>query len=172
MQIHCRQWLGAPAVKDCRHLRSQLHLLVIISFSLPWRSFTLSDSLQIGLWLLRRLRPPPHALAFSRPPWGRVVVEFPNSSVKDILTRSCLLYAGRAQEHSVLVVQPAQPPPSPFGLGVSTSFPYHDSRRLHRFFCISVGQKAGRSSASGLPTPNFCPQASDPVLCQRAAPAV
>jgi hypothetical protein len=44
MQIHCRQWLGAPAVPDGRHLRSQLHLFVIISFSLPWRTFTLSDS--------------------------------------------------------------------------------------------------------------------------------
>ena len=52
---------------NCPHLLSSLHLLTIILFSLPWRTFTLSGPLPPGLWLLRRLRPPGRALAFSRP---------------------------------------------------------------------------------------------------------
>jgi hypothetical protein len=50
-----------------RHLLSLLHPFTSVSFGLPWRTFTLSWPLQPGLWLLRRLRPPLRALAFSRP---------------------------------------------------------------------------------------------------------
>jgi hypothetical protein len=49
---------GAPA--KCyhrRHLLSSLNPFIGVSLDLPWRSFTLSQPLQTGLWLLRRLRP-------------------------------------------------------------------------------------------------------------------
>ena len=65
---------------SCRHLLSSLHLLTIILFGLPWRTFTMSWPLQPGVWLLRRLRPPSRTLAFSRPAFaGQAVSEFPNS---------------------------------------------------------------------------------------------
>ncbi len=49
------------------HLHSSLHPLASVSFGFPWRTFALSGPLQPGLWLLRRLRPPSHTLAFSGP---------------------------------------------------------------------------------------------------------
>ena len=62
-----------------RHLHSALHPLTCLSTDFPWRTFTLSVPLQPGIWLLRRLRPPFHALAFSRPipgPGGVGVPQF------------------------------------------------------------------------------------------------
>jgi len=50
-----------------RHLLSSLYPLASIFTGLPWQSFTMSLPLQQGVWLLRCLRPPVRALAFSRP---------------------------------------------------------------------------------------------------------
>ena len=49
-----------------------------------WRTFTLSPSLQQGVWLLCRLRPPSRTLALSCPTTvGEAVWEFPSSSTRD-----------------------------------------------------------------------------------------
>jgi hypothetical protein len=56
------------------HLLSLVHPLNRLSVDFPWRTFTLSWSLPSGVWLLRRLRPRSHSLAFSRPlraRWGK-----------------------------------------------------------------------------------------------------
>jgi hypothetical protein len=60
---------SAPAnrIIRCRHLLSPVHDLACFWSNLPWRTFTLSSSLQAGVWLLRRLRPLSRPLAFSRP---------------------------------------------------------------------------------------------------------
>ena len=79
---------------NCRHLLSSLHLLAIIWFGLPWRSFTLSGPLQPDVWLLRRLRPPCRTLAFSRPTrWVMRCGSSPVPTPMPIATRSCLLYS-------------------------------------------------------------------------------
>jgi hypothetical protein len=63
------------------HLLSSPHPLTSILTGLPWRSFTVSGPLQLGVWLLRRLRPPSRTLAFSRPTQvGQTVLEFPSSN--------------------------------------------------------------------------------------------
>jgi hypothetical protein len=74
-----------------------LQMLFCLRVFLPWRTFTLSVPLQPGIWLLRRLRPPFHTLAFSRPTEvGQVAWEFPSSNTRDVLvTLSCLLHTGR-----------------------------------------------------------------------------
>jgi hypothetical protein len=99
------------------HLLSSLHLLACRSTGLSWRTFTMSRSLQASLGLLRRLRPPVRALAFSRPSdEGQAAWEFPNSNIKDVIaTRSCLLYAGWIRDNMGTVYQPAHPPPSLLG---------------------------------------------------------
>jgi hypothetical protein len=64
---------GAPAkCHHRRHLLSSLNPFIGISLDFPWRSFTLSPPLQMGLWLLRRLRPLSRVLAFSHPVWLQV----------------------------------------------------------------------------------------------------
>jgi hypothetical protein len=76
--------------------------LALLFVGLPWRTFTISRPLQPGRRLVRRLRPPVHPLAFSRPaPAGAVDREFPSSHVRDELaTGSCLLYAGRIRDNT------------------------------------------------------------------------
>ena len=65
-RIRSDQRRGAPASQG-RHLPSSLHPLASICTGLPWRTFTVSQLLPPGVWLLRRLRPPPRTLACSRP---------------------------------------------------------------------------------------------------------
>lgn len=60
-----------------RHLHSVLHPFACLWVGLPWRTFTLSWRLQPGVWLLRRIRPPSRALAFSRPIAGQGGVGVP-----------------------------------------------------------------------------------------------
>jgi hypothetical protein len=60
-----------------RHLLSALHPFACVWVGFPWRAFTLSVPLQPGIWLLRRLRPPFHALAFLRPITGQSGVGVP-----------------------------------------------------------------------------------------------
>jgi len=50
-----------------RHLHSALHPFTCLWTGFPWRTFTMSCPLQSRIRLLRRLRPPLRALAFSRP---------------------------------------------------------------------------------------------------------
>jgi len=50
-----------------RHLHSVLHPFACLWVDFPWRTFTMSWPLQSRIRLLRRLRPPLRALAFSRP---------------------------------------------------------------------------------------------------------
>lgn len=87
---------------SCRPLLSSLHLLTILLFSLPWRTFTVSQPLQLGIWLVRRLRPPVRALAFSSPTKaGPAAGEFPSSNTRDIsATLSGLLHAGRSGDNA------------------------------------------------------------------------
>ncbi len=59
--------------------RSCIRLLAFWT-GLPWRTFTVSRPLQPSVGLLRRLRPPFHALAFSRPISGQGGVGVPSSS--------------------------------------------------------------------------------------------
>jgi hypothetical protein len=110
---------GAPVglMVAHRHLPSALHPFAYRSVGLPWRTFTMSCPLPPGIGLLRRLRPPVRALAFSRPPHGgKAVWEFPSSGVNDVIaTRSCLLYAGWIRDNMRTVWQPPHPPPSLLG---------------------------------------------------------
>jgi len=91
---------------------------------LSWRAFTLSASLQRGLRLLRRLRPPLRTLAFSRPVrTGEANVEFPSSNAHDLrVTRSCLLYTGRMMEQHACGKKAAAPSAIPFGVGCLNHF--------------------------------------------------
>ena len=96
-----------------------------------WQTFTLSSSLQQGVWLLRCLRPPSRTLAFSCPTEvGKARGSSPVPAQQTIATRSCLLYAGclgdTASQRSDLV----SPAPSRFGSGVSQPLsprPRHDA---------------------------------------------
>ena len=65
-RIRPEQRRGAPA-SEGHHLPSSLHPLTSLLTGLPWRTFTVSQLLQPGVWLLRRLRPPRRTLACSRP---------------------------------------------------------------------------------------------------------
>ena len=105
---------GAPATMD-RHLLSPLHPFVLFSFGLPWRTFTLSWPLQPGIWLLRRLRPPCRARAFSRPtPWVMRCGSSPVPAPMPLATRSCLLDAERSWEQ----------PPLHFRVNGAAAFPF------------------------------------------------
>src|SRR3954471_13903836 len=99
--------------------------------------------LQRGIGLLRRLRPPVRTLAFSRPTAvGHTALEFPSSAVRDVLaTRSCLLYAERIRDSPCGRKDPAWPPLSHFGPGVSATFTCLLLRRLRRFLCVSIGHR-------------------------------
>jgi hypothetical protein len=84
----------------------------------------MSSLLQRGVGLLRRLRPPVRTLALlSRPTAvGYTALEFPSSAIRDVLaTRSCLLYAERIRDSPGGREDPAWPPLSHFGAGVSAT---------------------------------------------------
>lgn len=69
---------------------------------LSWRTFTLSQPLQPGVWLLRRLRRPHRLLTFSPPgDPGKAVREFPSSRAQERTAPfSCLVYAGRIGDNT------------------------------------------------------------------------
>jgi len=73
---------GAPVGQAYHHLLSSLHPFAPLSKDIPWRTFTLSVPLQDGIWLLRRLRPLSHTLAFSRPLAGQSGVRVPQFQTK------------------------------------------------------------------------------------------
>ena len=108
---------------SCRHLLCSLHLLTIILFGLPGRSFTLAGPLQPDVWLLRRLRPPCRALAFSRPTrWVMRCGSSPVPTPMPIATRSCLLYAGRTWKQPPLNFRVNGAAASPFWAGCDSHF--------------------------------------------------
>jgi hypothetical protein len=84
----------------------------------------MSWPLQPSIRLLRRLRPPVHTLALSRPTAvGHTVLEFPSSVTRDVrATRSCLLDAEWIRDSPGGREDPAWPPPSHFGPGVSATY--------------------------------------------------
>ena len=65
--------MGTPAMPGNKNslLTALSDLKVYLDQWLSWRTFALSSPLQVGIWLLRRLRPLSHTLAFSRPLWVR-----------------------------------------------------------------------------------------------------
>ena len=65
-RIRLERRRGAPA-SEGHHLPSSLHPLTSLLPGLPWRTFTVSQLLPPGVWLLRRLRPPRRTLAYARP---------------------------------------------------------------------------------------------------------
>src|SRR5215475_11415142 len=103
----------------------------------------MSSPLQRGVGLLRRLRPPVRTLALSRPTAvGHTALEFPSSAIRDVLaTRSCLLDAERIRDSASGRKEPAYPPPSHFGPGVSATFTCLLLRRLRRFLIVSIGRR-------------------------------
>ena len=105
---------GAPATVDY-HLPSSLHPFALFSVGFPWRAFTLSWPLQPGIWLLRRLRPPYRALAFSHPiQWVMQYGSSPVPTPMPFATRSCLRDTGRTWEH----------PPLNFRINRAAAFPF------------------------------------------------
>src|SRR4029450_11089882 len=96
-----------------------------------------------GVGLLRRLRPPVRTLACSRPTAvGYTALEFPSSAIRDVLaTRSCLLYAERMRDSASGRKEPACPPLSHFGPGVSATFTCLLLRRFRRFLIVSIGRR-------------------------------
>jgi hypothetical protein len=117
----------------------QVRVCEAVSVHHAWRTFTLSPSLQRGLWLLRRLRPPSRTLAFSCPV-GQRCGSSPVPTSETIATRSSLLYAGWIGDNACQRSDFTGPPPSHFGSGVPQPLaprPLHDASnrgffRLHR----------------------------------------
>ena len=69
-------------------------------------------------------------------------MEFPSSAIRDVLaTRSCLLYAERIRDSASGRKEPAYPPPSHFGPGVSATFTCLLLRRFRRFLIVSIGRR-------------------------------
>jgi hypothetical protein len=140
---------------------------------LSWRTFTVSRPLQPGMRLLRRLRPPAHTLAWSRPAAaGPMSWEFPSSDTKDVIvTGSCLLYAGWIRDHTERCVRPLRPPPSLLGRVSQPLSPVHyDDAYTGSCSSAEVTGLVGQPPC-GSPLPNCCPQASDPGGCQPPTPA-
>ena len=94
----------APAIvpTDHRHRLSLVHPLNQRSEDFSWQTFTVSWPLPPGIWLLCCLRPLSHSLAFSRPFRARWCESSPVPNEEVIVTRSCLLYAGRTREQSLV----------------------------------------------------------------------
>ena len=106
----------------------------------PWRTFTLSGSLQPSVWLLRRLRPLSRPLAFSRPLRVKRFESSPVPFEKVIVSRSSLLYAGWSIETALTTSELGEATTLPFGLGVVSAISpiagndasHTDFLRLHR----------------------------------------
>ena len=145
---------GAPAIvpTDHRHLLSLVHLFNQRSGDFPWQTFTLSWSLQPGVWLLRCLCPLSHSLAFSRPLRARWCESspVPNEEVVATLPLPALCRAGQGS-NPWWIGQPPGPPPYHFGQGVSASFTLSGLRHFSRFplCCSHLGQHRSQGSPIG-----------------------
>ena len=132
------------------------------SVRFPFDRLTLTDLHHVLAITARRWAttlPPssiPYAGIFASPHMGYTVLEFPSSVRRDVLaTRSCLLYAERIRDSPCGRKDPAWPPLSHFGPGVSATSTCLLLRRLRRFLCVSIGRRgspiirrvAGRSQS-------------------------
>jgi hypothetical protein len=158
-----RPCLPSPRTQRASHVR----------VFLSWRTFTLSAPLQRGLWLLRRLRPPHHTLAFSGPAKaGNVAREFPNSNARDTsATCRCLLYAGRngnnacrrndRQAHRHPILGRAYQPLSPVFLHDASNagsyrHPGPQDWSVGRLWLTAAELLSAGFRPLGLPTPDAC----------------
>ncbi len=86
--------MGTPTMLGNKNslLTALSDLQVYLDQCLSWWSFVLSSPLQVGIWLLRHLRPLSHTLAFSRPLWVRWLQSspIPSGSVLAILSLPAL----------------------------------------------------------------------------------
>ncbi len=86
--------MGTPTMLGNKNslLTALSDLQVYLDQCLSWWSFVLSSPLQVGIWLLRHLRPLFHTLAFSRPLWVRWLQSspIPSGSVLAILSQPAL----------------------------------------------------------------------------------
>jgi len=128
-----------------------------VSVHHAWQTFTLSPSLQRGVWLLRCLRPPSRTLAFSCPTEvGKARGSSPVPAQQTIATRSCLLYAGCLGDNAYQRSDLVSPAPSHFGSGVSQPF----SPRRHHDASDRGSSRQPRSQDSG----------SQPRMARRSRP--
>ena len=114
----------------------------------PFNRLTLTDLHHVLAITARRWAttlPPssiPYAGIFASPHMGYTVLEFPSSARRDVLaTRSCLLYAERIRDSPGGRGDPAWPPLSHFGPGVSATSTCLLLRRLRRFLIVSIGHR-------------------------------
>ena len=121
------------------HLHSALHPFACLWVGFPWRAFTVSVPLQPGVWLLRRLRPPFHALAFSRPIPGQGGVGVPQfQSVMWSRSVAASYTPGARWSNPGPPTLTARLAPSHFGSGVSASYARQYLRRLRWRFLSSA----------------------------------
>ena len=142
---------SAPAhrINRGRHLLSSVHSLTFISLDLPWRTFTLSYSLQAGIRLLRRLCPLFRLLAF----WQPSRVKRRQSSLipteEVVAPRSDLLYAGWSVGATLNTVRLVEATTVPFWSWRSISqFRHSTMTTLHiQVSCVRIGHRACCRSA-------------------------
>jgi hypothetical protein len=126
-----------------------------VSSGVPWRTFTLSGSLQTSVWLLRRLRPLFRTLAFSRPLRVKRHQSSPVPSEEVIVSRSSLLYAGWSIETALNTSEVVEATTLPFGLGVVSAISpiagndAYDGFPSTQISCVCIGHRASRRSAFG-----------------------
>src|SRR5215468_6636730 len=113
----------------CTSLRGLSSAFLSTSVGFPFDRLTLTDLHHVLAITARRWAttlPPssiPYAGIFASPHMGCTVLEFPSSVRRDVLaTRSCLLYAERIRDSPGGRGDPAWPPLSHFGPGVSAIF--------------------------------------------------
>jgi hypothetical protein len=137
---------GAPAhrINRGRHLLSPVHSLTFISLDLPWRTFTISGSLQASLGLLRRLCPLFRLLAFWQPLRVKRLQRSLIPSEEVIAPRSDLLYAGWSVGATLNTVTVVEATTLPFWSWRSTSqFRHSTMTTLHtQVSCVRIGHRA------------------------------
>jgi hypothetical protein len=122
-----------------RHLHSALHPFTRLWVGFSWRAFTLSVPLQPGIWLGSRLRPPFHALAFSRPITGQAGLGVPQFQSMMWSRSVAAPYApGALWSNPGPPTHTARQAPSHFGSGVSASCARQYLRRLRWGFLSSA----------------------------------
>ena len=142
---------GQRSVQEQRSRLTSPLIQVVSCFLvlLSWRAFTMSASLQRGIRLLRRLRPPFRTLACSRPPMavkrrGRSPVPIRMTSQRPVaacytseeIWHTGLTVQGQSPRSSYLLVQVSQPLTPVYSHDAST-----------QVSGVSIGRRAGRTTA-------------------------
>src|SRR5260221_11911458 len=139
---------------------------------LPWRTFTVSRSLQPGIWLLRRLRRLSRPLAFSRPRRVKRCESSPVPSVAMIVSFSSLLYAGWSVETALNTSEVVEATTLPFGLGVVSAISPIAAHDAYNGFpstqisCVYLGHRVIDRSTFGWPIGPFVSRLSHPGMCR------